>query len=173
MIVTDRLLVEVVLGMDKHLQTLVLAGIKRSGLIDGPRLLAAQTVNLEKHGLLIFLTHLCLAWVYLTRDAWRQNIVDWQAVAIILNIDSRQRDGTRTCIISHTVGRFKQILVLAIHGPIGAHQIEGSESQICGRCKIGHIHTDEPDGLEVGDGAFLAVVLLNRNFELIPVYLGR
>ena len=147
-------------GMHKHLHALILPQVVAGILIDGLRLTRTQVFHPHVQGLLIVLHQLWLRGVGSTTDAWRQDVVHWLFVVVLLDVDSTHLHRSRL----HAVGE-----VLLVDTPFASHQVKTAEAQHDGLLEIGHEHTHEADAGEVVDAALLAFVLGDGNAELEPV----
>ena len=88
-----------VVGMDKHLQALILAQVQIGILIHSLRLALRQVLHGETERLLIILCKLGLTGVSDTGNARRQHIGHGLTVRILLHVDSTHLQQTRlgTC----------------------------------------------------------------------------
>ena len=150
------------IGVDEHLQMLVLAEVEVHGLIYTTCIARREVLNDNGERLLVFLSDLRLAWVCHTTDAWRQHVVDWSLVVVLLNIHSSCVDSSR-----HTwlLSREEWLCVVA---PFTTHEVEAGKAHDDWLLEIREIHTHEANAREVVDGTLFLFVSIHRNAELIP-----
>ena len=103
-----------VVGVYKHLQTLVLTQIEVRVLVDGFRLTLCEVLHDETERLLVVLNKLRLAGVSSTADAWRQGVGHWLAVCILFDVHSAHLHRARLS----TYGCLQALLVLT---PLATH----------------------------------------------------
>ena len=152
-----------VVGVDKHLQPLVLAKVDVDVLIDGLRLVLAQILHHQAKGLLVVLGELWLVGVGHTRDARRQHVGHGLALGVLLDVDGAHLQGAR-------LGAGAGLQVLLVLAPCAAHQVERAETQHDVLFESGQEHTHEADGGEVVDGAFALLVGREGDAVLIPAH---
>ena len=127
-----------VVGMNEHLQALVLAQVVVQVLIDGLRLALTQVADGQTEGLLVVLDELRLVGVGGAADARRQGVGHGLAVGVLLNVDGAHLHRSRL----GAGGRHQALLVLA---PLAAHEVEASEAQHDRLFEAGEEHTHEAD----------------------------
>ena len=105
-----------VVGMDEHLQALILAQVEVGVLVDGLRLVLREILHREAQGLLIVLSKLLLIGVGDTGDARRQDVGHRLALGILLDVDGTHLQGAR-------LGTGAGLQVLLILTPLTTHKV--------------------------------------------------
>ena len=149
-----------VVGVGEHLHALVLSEVERRVLVHPLRLPVAEVLHHHVEGLLVTLHELWLRRVGDACDARGKDVVHWCLVVALLDVHCTHLERTRLRTVRQT---------LPVHTPLPSHEVERTESQHDGLLESCEEHTHEPDACEVVDGAFLALILLQRDTELIPV----
>ena len=149
-------------GVDKHLQMLVVAQVERHGLIDGTRIAWSKILDGERERLLVFLCELRLLRVGHTADARWQDVVDRAFVVILLDVD--RSCAQRTAHARLVAGEER----LSIVSPLAAYEVQAGKAQDDGLGTMCEVHTHETYAGEVVDGADLRFVCIDRNAEEIP-----
>ena len=160
LVVAQRIVVDEVVGVDKHLQVLVLPHIEGGIAVDGLRLAMRQVVHHQAQRLLVVLGELWLRGVGDTGNARRQHIVDGAAVVVFLDVDGTDFHGA-------AVTRSRQLLIVVT--PLAAHQVERAETQHDGFAELGEEHTHEADAGEVADATLAILVGAQWDAELVPL----
>ena len=150
------------IGMDEHLQVLVVAEVHVHGLIHRTGVACGKVFHCECQGLFVLLRELRLGGVEHTGDAWRQDVVDWGLVVVLLDIHGGGHDAS-----AHT-GLRVRVEGLRVVAPFSFHQVEVGKTYHDGFFKPCHVQPHETDAGEVTDGSFLAVKFIHRDAELIP-----
>ena len=149
-------------GMDEHLQVLVLAEVEVHGLVHTASIARRKVFDNDGERLLILLSDLRLAWVGDTTDAWRQYIVHRSLVVVLFDVYSCSAHCSRNAWL------FACEEWLCVVAPFAAHQVEAGKTQYDWLFEVGQVHTHEADAGEVVDGAFLLLVSIHRDAELVP-----
>ena len=146
------------IGMGKHLYALVLAQVEGGVLIHCLRLARIHVLYHETQSLLVVLHELCLRWVLTTSDAWRQDVVDWLLLGILLDTHGTRLQGS-------AIGSAERLVV----GTPGAtHEVERTEAHDDRLLEVGEEHAHEADAGEVVDIAHLRLILIHWDAELVP-----
>ena len=153
-----------VVGMHKHLHSLVLAQVNDALLIHCLRLVLLQVVDDHLKSLFVALHQLGLRGVGNSTDTWRQHIVHWFLVAVFLDVHCTHVYGTPL-----GTTRFETVLVEA---PLATYQVKTAEAEHDGFLEARHEQSHETDAGEVADGTFLALIIHQGHTELIPVDVG-
>ena len=146
-------------GVDEHLDALVLAQVERGVAIDGLRLAVAQVVHGQGQCLLVALHELRLRGVGVASDARRQHVVHGSLVVVFLDVH---------CAHHHFSGLGGVVEVLLIDAPFAAHQVERAEAHDDWVLEIREEHTHEANRREVANAAHPVRRLGERDAELIP-----
>ena len=160
------------LGMDEHLQVLVLPHVVARVLVHRPCVMRTEVCYAEDHRLLVLRDELRLTGVGLTAHTRRQHIVDRRAGAVFLYVDG--------LYVNRCAGvdcRSDRCQIACVHTPVATDKVQRSETQMGLFLETGEVHTHEADGFPVADGADLlhaGAVASERNLELVPCHiLGR
>ena len=154
-------------GVDEHLQVLVLPHVEVGVLIHGAGVSRGQVAHGERKGLLVFLRQLGLRGVHHAADARGKHVVHGGLVVVLLDV--HRRDFHRAARGRH-LARVEGLLVGT---PLGFHQVKGGEAQDDGLFEVGHEHAHEADAGEVVDVAHFLFVFVHGDAELVPVHLLR
>ena len=160
------------LGMDEHLQVLVLPHVVARVLVHRPCVMRTEVRYAEDHRLLVLGDKLRLTGVGLTAYTRRQHIVDRRAGAVFLYVDGLHIDGC-----AGVDCRSDRCQVACVHTPVATDEVQRGETQVGLFLETGEVHTHEADGFPVADGADLlhaGAVAAERDLELVPCHiLGR
>ena len=148
-------------GVDEHLQPLVLAQVEVGVAIDGLRLILREVLHREAQRLLVVLGELLLVGVGHSGDARWQHIGHGLALGVLLHVHSAHLQRSR-------LGGGTGLQVLLVLSPLAFHQVEAAEAQRNGLLEAREEHAHEADAGEVVDGTHLALPLLQRHTILIP-----
>ena len=151
-------------GVDEHLHLLVLAQVETGVAIHGLRLTSLQILHHHVEGLFVGLYELGLRGVGYSRDTRRQHIVYRLLVVILLDVYS-------TYLEKAALSR-RGAQTLLVDAPLATHKVERTETQHDGFLEARHEHAHESDRGKVVDRTHLALVLRERNTELVPVDVG-
>ena len=146
------------IGVYKHLHAFVLSQVEGGVLVHRLGLARAQVLGHEAERLLVGLDELWLRGVLLALYARWQHVVDRCLLGILLYAH-------RTGLERAAVGSAQQ---LVIGSPLAPYQVECTETQHDGLAEVGEEHAHEAYAGEVVDVAFLLLVLVYGNTELIP-----
>ena len=152
-----------IVGVDKHLQVLVLAQVEVGVLVDGLRLVLREVLHGEAEGLLVLLSELLLVGILHAADARRQDVGHRLALGVLLHVDGTHLH--RSCLSTRT-----GLQVLLVLSPLTLHQVETAEAEGDGLLEARQEHTHEADGGEVADAAHLLLPLRQRYAILIPAH---
>ena len=160
----------------EHLQSLVLTHIIGHILIHSTRIFWLQIIHFQHHGLFILCNQLCLSWVCLTGDTWRQNVVHWRTVWILLYIHRLHiQCAIRWIWVSNIELIIRHILIqsFGIVAPLAAHQVKRGKTDMRLLLEVSHEDTRKANRLEVADITHLlhsCAIALQWNLKLIPLH---
>ena len=162
LVVLQALVVFEGVGMNEHLQVLVLAEVEVHGLIHAASIARRKVFDDDGECLLVFLSDLRLIWVGDTADARRQHVVHRSLVVVLLDVHSGSAYRSRHAWLLTSEEWLRVV------APFSTHEVEAGETQYDRLFEVGQIHTHEADAGEVVDASFLLLILVNRDAELVP-----
>ena len=148
-------------GVNEHLQTLVLSEVERCVLVHRLCLAGAERGDAHRECLLVVLHELRLRWVLSALDARRQDIVDRLLVVVLLDVHGAHHELARS--------GSRVVEVLLVDAPLTTHEVERSEAQHDRMLEACEEHTHEAHRGEVVDSTELLLVVAQRYAELVPV----
>ncbi len=147
------------IGVEEHLQVLVLAHIVGAVLIDGAGVAGTQIAHYHGHCLLVVLHQLCLVGVGYSAYAGRQHVVDGLLVVVLLDIDGADLQGAaRSRCLAH-------VELLLVGAPVAVHKVQGGQPEDDILLETSHEHAHEADAGEVVDVALLLLVFVQGHAE--------
>ena len=125
------------IGVDEHLNALVLAQVESGVLINGLGLARREVVDNEAQRLLVLLGKLRLGRILLTGDSRRQDVVHRRLVVVLLDV--HRADGHASALVGRGVER------LLVGAPFSAHKVERGETQYDRFLEVSEEHAHEAD----------------------------
>ena len=157
------------LGMNEHLQVLVLPHVIAGILIHRSCVVRTEVHHAQNHRLLVLRNQLSLTRIGLTAHTRWQHIVNRRTGTVLLDVHGLHVDGC-ACVNRRTDRR----QVTRVLSPVAANEVERSKTQVCLFGAARQVHTHEADGLPVADRTYFLhtrAVAAERNLELIPRHL--
>ena len=150
-------------GVNKHLQTLILSQVQVLVLIDRLRLVLREVLHRKAQRLLVALCKLRLVGVGHSGDAWRQHISHRLTVCVFLYVDGTHLQHAR-------LGSCRSHEVLLILSPLATHQVERAETQHDRLLESSQEHAHIANAGEVADRTDLIVIFSQWDAILIPAH---